>query len=183
MAFEDRPTRDVDARDHARATALLEAGEIEAGIAALQDLVTRRIWYFPGHVALGRIHRDRGEKLLALKHFSLALKFYPRRPELHIEFADHMVWECAIGMAKLYYQQALHVDPGNAEARAKLSELDGPAWTEAERGTFFVSYSDDAAPKRLHGCDANRERRKDEKEFPDISKLEEIALHELELAE
>ena len=183
MAFEDRPTRDVDAYDHARAIELIDAGDVEAGIVALRDLVTRRIWYFPGHLALGRIYRDRGEKLLALRHFSLALKFYPRRPELHIEFADHMVWERAIGMAKLYYQQALHVDPGNSEAAAKLAGLEGQEWTDEERGTFFVSYSDVAAPKRLHGPNTVQERRKDEREFPDIAKLQEVALQELMLAE
>ena len=183
MAFEDRPTRDEDARDHAEASDLIAAGQVEAGIAALQELVTRRIWYFPGHVDLGRLYRDRGEKLLALKHFSLALKFYPRRPELHIEFADHMVWERAIGMAKLYYQQALHVDPGNAEALAKLAALDGPQWTDEERGTYFVSYSGKAAPKRLHGPNVVQEKRRDEKEFPDIAKLQATALQELELAQ
>ena len=184
LAFEDRPTADADASDHAAALALVTAGQEEEGITALTDLVTRRIWYYPGHLSLAAIYRAKSQGLQALAHMKHALQHYPYRPELHIAFADHMVWEGAIGMAALYYRQALRLDPGNAEARDKLAALDGAAWTDEQRGTYFISYSNQAPPQRLPGTENTcGGKRRDEKEFPDIAKLEEIAQHELAAAQ
>ncbi|MFX7747849.1 hypothetical protein ABTK03_20945, partial [Acinetobacter baumannii] len=84
--------------------------------------------------------------------------------ELHVAFADHMIWEGAIGMARLYYRQALRLDPNHAEAQEKLAALDGPAWTDAQRRTYFISYSADAPPQRLGNAPEACGRRKDEKE-------------------
>ena len=183
LPFEDRPTQVEDERDYAAAIALLESGREEEGTTALVDLVARRKWYFPAQLALGEIAKARGEKLQALKYFSMALYLYPFRPELHIRFADHMVWEGALGMARLHYRQALRLDPDNREAQNKLAALDGPAWTDEQRRTYFISYSAAAPPQRLTVAAEACGRRKDEKEFPDIEKLEETARLEMALAE
>lgn len=183
LAFEDRPTRDADAAEHAAATSLLEAGHEDEAVARLVDLVTRRIWYYPGHLELAAIYRRRGCRMEALLHMKHALLHYPFRPELHIAFADHMVWEGAIGMARLFYRQALRLDPALIEARDKLADLDGPGWSDEQRRTYFVSYSGDAPPQRLGVPAEACGRRRDEKEFPDIAKLEETARLEMALAE
>ena len=183
LAFEDRPTQAEDARDYAAAVALLEAGREGEGVSALADLVARRKWYFPAQLKLGEIAKARGDRVAALKYFSRALYLYPFRPELHIRYADHMVWEGALGFARLHYAQALRLDPDNAEAQEKLADLDSSRWTDVQRRTYFVSYSADLPPQRLGAAAEACGRRKDEKEFPDIEKLEETARLEMALAE
>jgi len=124
----------------------------------------------------------RNDKFLALKHHMLALMHHPFAPERHITFADHMIWEGALGMARLHYLQALKLDPDNLEAAEKLASLDGDEWTCAQRATYFTSYSDKAPPKRLRDAPEACGRRRDEQEFPDIAKLEERAREEMALA-
>lgn len=86
-------------------------------------------------------------------------------------------------MARLFYRQALRLDPALIEARDKLADLDGPGWSDEQRRTYFVSYSGDAPPQRLGVPAEACGRRRDEKEFPDIAKLEETARLEMALAE
>jgi len=182
LRFEDRPTNEADGRAYKTAMDQLAAGQEQDGIAALEALASRHVWYFPAHLVLGEHYRAKNDKFLALKHHMLALMHHPFAPERHITFADHMIWEGALGMARLHYLQALKLDPDNLEAAEKLASLDGDEWTCAQRATYFTSYSDKAPPKRLRDAPEACGRRRDEQEFPDIAKLEERAREEMALA-
>lgn len=176
--FDKRPTRRQDDADYSAAVELLAAGRENDAIDALDALHMRQLDYYPAPLKLAEIYEAKGNRLMAARYCALAVMYNPYIPQLHIHFGDSNVTEEALGMARLHYSQALKLDPKNAEAAEKLAALQGPQWTDAQRDTFFTSYSEAAPPKRLHEQAPPNDRRR-ETEFPDIAKLEEQARLEL----
>jgi anaerobic magnesium-protoporphyrin IX monomethyl ester cyclase len=158
------------------AKALRAAGRDEEAVALLKKIIGRGNWYWPAHVELGHCYAAAGQNLSALRHYAVAVQHNPLHPKAHIAFADWQVKEKAVGMALLHYRQALQLDPDDAEAARKLRETEEGGWSEEERRTYFISYSDASAPQRLSPLPGVKPvHRKHEQDFPDIAKLEEEA--------
>jgi radical SAM superfamily enzyme YgiQ (UPF0313 family) len=170
--FEGRPSSDEDAVIFGSAQSALAEGREAEAIGLLEDLARRRVWHYPSHLLLSRIARDKGEKLAAMKHLKAALYRYPFEPMLHVAFADQMMLEGALGLARLHYQQALDLDPDYSGVEAKLADIQSRRWTDTDRATYFVSYSEKSAPARLGANDETKGLRRNEIEFPDIAQLE-----------
>lgn len=83
-----------------------------------------------------------------LKSIGVALQAHPFNPERHNDFADALVEIGAFGAARMHYQQALALAPGNERASAGIAFMDGPEVSDAQRATYFVSWSDDPPPVR-----------------------------------
>ena len=160
-----------------RAKSLIDAGDRRAAATVLHQIITRGAWYWPAQVELGHHYIAAGERPAAVRHYGAAVQENPYEPQCHVIFADLMVQERAIGLALLHYRQALLLDPENAEATRKLAALEAGNWSEEERATYFISYSQTPPPRRLEneegGCGG---KRKGEAEFPDIAALEIKAL-------
>jgi hypothetical protein len=54
----------------------------------------------------------------------------------------------------------------------KLADLESPKWTDEQRRTYFISYSDKSAPVRHSDGLEVKVLRRQEIEFPDIAELE-----------
>lgn len=173
--FEDRFIRaELDAL-FAQAKDL--AGEEKA--AALHEIIARGAWYWPAQVELGHHYLKVGNRPAAVRHYGAAVQSNPYEPRCHVVFADFLVKERAIGLAGLHYRQALLLQPENAEASAKLAEMEAGNRTEKERASYFVSYSEMPPPRRLETeRPENAGKRKGETEFPDIAVLELNALRQ-----
>jgi predicted Zn-dependent protease len=171
-SFEGRPSSNEDAAIFELAQSALADGRDAESIALLEDLTRRRVWHYPGHLLLSQIARDKGHTLEAMKHLKAALFRYPFEPMLHVAFADQMMRECALGLARLHYQQALHLDPSYPGVQEKLADIQSPRWTDEDRGTYFISYSEKSAPSRLRASEEAKALRRNEIEFPDIAQLE-----------
>ena len=76
------------------------------------------------------------------------VKRRPFDPDRHRDLADVLVQIGAHGAARMHYQQALALNPGDTRARARLSYIDGPSVSDAQRETYFVSWSDAPPPER-----------------------------------
>jgi len=172
QSFEGRPTSDEDAAVFYAAQAALAAGQREKAVAILVDLTERRVWHYPGHLLLSQIAREDGDNLQAMKHLKNALFRYPFDPMLHVAFADQMMNEGALGLAKLHYQQAIALEPEHPGVTEKLADLESPKWTDEQRRTYFISYSDKSAPVRHSDGLEVKVLRRQEIEFPDIAELE-----------
>lgn len=170
--FEGRPSSAEDAAVFKQAQEALAAGRKDEAVAILEDLTTRRVWHYPGHLLLSQIAKESGDALSAMKHIKNALFRYPFEPALHVAFADQMMNEGALGMAKLHYDQALILDPNHPGVQEKLADLASSKWTDEQRRTYFVSYSEKSAPVRLGESSEVKGLRRNEIEFPDIAELE-----------
>ena len=83
-----------------------------------------------------------------LRSFGAAVGRDPFNPEKHNDFANALVKIGAFGAARMHYQQALALDPGNERASSGIACIDGPSVTDKQRATYFVSWSDDPPPVR-----------------------------------
>ena len=82
------------------------------------------------------------------KSIGVALQKHPFNPERHNDLAEALVEVGAYGAARMHYQQALTLMPGNERAAAGIAFMDGPEVSDEQRMTYFVSWSDDPSPVR-----------------------------------
>lgn len=173
VRFEDRPEKPVLDAQFEQAKALIAAGRRNETPPMLHEMVGKAVWYWPAHVELGRFYASVGAGPSAVRHLGAAIQFNPFEPECHIAYAERMVEEGAVGLARLHYEQAQKLDPGNMDVLLALRDLENGSFTEEQQETYFISYSDAPAPQRLAGApQACGSRRRDEIEFPDIAQLE-----------
>ncbi len=181
MQLAGREPKVQDDEDFAAALELLRQGATAEARQRLEGIAARSPWHHDAHLELAKLHRQAGNRLLASRHSGLAVFHHPYRADLHLQYADCLLWEGAVGLARLHCLQVLKLEPGHTEAARMLARIDGAEYTDAERGIYFVSYSDLPAPVRLHDTSSlpSSERRKNETEFPDIARLELEARQEL----
>lgn len=83
-----------------------------------------------------------------LKSLGSALCLDPFNAERHNALAETLCEIGAHGAARMHYQQALMLQPGNRTATAGIAFIDSPQVSEQQRSTYFVSWSDDLPPHR-----------------------------------
>jgi len=84
----------------------------------------------------------------ALKSLGSALYGDPFNADRHCDFAEALEKLGAHGAARMHYEQALALQPGNERAAMGIAFIDGPQVTDQQRTTYFVSWSDAAPPQR-----------------------------------
>ncbi|TCS64731.1 B12-binding domain-containing radical SAM protein [Varunaivibrio sulfuroxidans] len=89
-----------------------------------------------------------------IKSVGGALQASPFDPQKHCNFAEALIGIGAYGAARMHYQQALLLSPDNSRAKAGLAVIDGPSVTDAQRRTYFVSWSDAPPPVRKENPEA-----------------------------
>jgi anaerobic magnesium-protoporphyrin IX monomethyl ester cyclase len=87
-----------------------------------------------------------------LKSFGVALCSNPFNPELHNDFAEALIKVGAHGAARMHYQQALALQPDNGRAWAGKDFVDSYDVSDGQRGTYFVSWSDEPPPARKNSA-------------------------------
>lgn len=73
----------------------------------------------------------------------------PLNPERHNDFADILAEVGAHGAARMHFQQALALNPGNIRASRGIDIIDGSNISDQQRSTYFISWSDDPPPARI----------------------------------
>ena len=104
-----------DALRHRLATALYGAGDEQAGVRELEDLLRRNPTYAKAHVSLGRIYNVKGRYKEAADRFSAALKIDPLTPEAHSGLGEALRVSGQPAAALPHYQRAIELDPAAAE--------------------------------------------------------------------
>ena len=104
--------------------------------------------YVPAKLRKGRIAHQIVTPEQMLKSVGVALQSYPFDPERHNDFAEALIEIGAHGAARMHYQQALALSPWNERALAGMAFVDGPEGSDAQRATYFVSWSDEPPPAR-----------------------------------
>jgi tetratricopeptide (TPR) repeat protein len=104
--------------------------------------------FIPARLLMGRFYRRVGPSEHMLKSFGAALGAMPFDPERHCDFAEALCEIGAHGAARMHYDQALALKQGDGRATAGIAYVDGPQVTDQQRGTYFVSWSDDLPPQR-----------------------------------
>lgn len=183
IRFEDRYLKPQFDAAVVEAMATMEAGKRSEGAKILHDVVRQAVWYYPAHIELGHYYTQKSAPLLAMRHYATAVQHNPYEPLCHVAYAEAMVREGAVGLAIQHYRQALRLAPDNAEVRERLAVLEMDKAYDADRGRYFISYSDAPIPQRLRGELVSCGKRKNEEEFPDIAKLEAEAENIIQAAE
>ena len=104
-----------DALRHRLATALYGAGDEQAGVRELEELLRRNPAYAKAHVSLGRISNVKGRYNEAVDRFSAALKIEPQSPEAHTGLAEALRVSGQPAAALPHYERAIDLDPSAPE--------------------------------------------------------------------
>lgn len=104
--------------------------------------------FIPARLLMGKFYRRVGPSEHMLRSFGAALGADPLNPDRHIDFADALVEIGAFGAARMHYEQALALRPGDGRASSGIAFIDGPQVSDQQRATYFVSWSDDPPPAR-----------------------------------
>ncbi|TCS64730.1 B12-binding domain-containing radical SAM protein [Varunaivibrio sulfuroxidans] len=111
--------------------------------------------FIPARLFMAEFYRRVGPAEHMLKSFGSALGMDPLSPDRHSDFAEALVEVGAHGAARLHYEQAINLNPDNERALSGLAYVDGPEVSDAQRQTYFVSWSDAPAPARNSSCRAS----------------------------
>ena len=111
-------------------------------------LLSLALSLFPTRFRAGKLTRKITTPEHMLKSIGVALGRAPFNPERHNDFADALVEIGAYGAARMHYQQALALAPGDERALAGIAFMDGAEVSDGQRATYFVSWSDDPPPAR-----------------------------------
>ena len=106
-----------------RALALIEAGELEAGIALLEEVTAEAPNLTAAHIDLGIAHRMAGELESAEKSLKTALELSPRHPVAHNELGIVQRRTGRFEEARSSYERALATYPDFHFARRNLAIL------------------------------------------------------------
>jgi anaerobic magnesium-protoporphyrin IX monomethyl ester cyclase len=102
--------------------------------------------FVPARLMMARFYRRHGPVEHMVKSYGAALGINPFEPDRHIDFADAMVDIGAFGAARMHYQQALMLTPGNERATTGMEFVDSSQVSDEQRMTYFVSWSDEPPP-------------------------------------
>jgi tetratricopeptide (TPR) repeat protein len=104
-----------DALRHRLGTALYGAGDEEAGVRELEDLLRRNPSYAKAHVTLGRIFNVRKRYKEAADRFSTAVQIDPLSPEAHSGLGEALRVSGQPAAALPHYERAIDLDPAAME--------------------------------------------------------------------
>jgi radical SAM superfamily enzyme YgiQ (UPF0313 family) len=109
-------------------------------------LISVGLTLIPTRLRAGRLSRSLASPEHRLKALGATLARVPFDSERHNDFADALVEVRAFGAARMHYEQALALKPGDERASSGISLIDGPRISDRQRATYFVSWSDDRRP-------------------------------------
>ena len=98
-------------------------GDTPEAIAQLQDLLKEEPKFIPGWMELGRIHRRRGDRQLALSTFTEALTFAPHHQSLNLELATEQLALNQVDDCQTTIDKILKINPKQEGALLKQGEL------------------------------------------------------------
>ena len=98
-------------------------GDTPEAIAQLQYLLKEEPKFIPGWMELGRIHRRRGDRQLALSTFTDALKFAPNHQVLKLELSAEKLCLNQFESCRQTLEDILKVNSKNPSALLRLGEL------------------------------------------------------------
>ncbi len=104
--------------------------------------------FIPARLMMGKFYRRVGPPEHMLKSFGAALGADPLNPDRHNDFADALIEIGAFGAARMHFEQALALNPEDERASSGITFIDGPKGSDQQRGTYFVSWSDEPPPMR-----------------------------------
>jgi len=104
--------------------------------------------FIPARLRKGKIYHQVTPPEHVLRSFGAAVGRDPFNPEKHNDFAGALVNVGAFGAARMHYQQAITLNPGDEMASSGIAYIDGPSVNDEQRATYFVSWSDDPLPMR-----------------------------------
>ena len=136
-----------------RAQALFEQGEYKDCHDIANALLGLAPSFIPARLLMGNFYRRVKTPEHMLRSFGAAVGMDPLNPDRHNNIAEALTEVGAYGAARLHYDQALQLAPGNERAIAGLARVDGPSITDQQRATYFVSWSNAGPPARP--ADAN----------------------------
>lgn len=110
----------------------------------------------PARLRVGKIYHQVVSPDHVLMSFGAAVGRDPFNPEKHNDFADSLVHVGAFGAARMHYQQALALKPDDERASSGIAYIDGPDVNDAQRVTYFVSWSDDPPPVRCECAESSQ---------------------------
>ena len=109
-------------------------------------LISVGLTLIPTRLRAGRLSRSLASPEHRLKALGATLARVPFDSERHNDFADALVEVRAFGAARMHYEQALALKPGDERASSGISLIDGPRISDRQRATYFVSWSDYRRP-------------------------------------
>lgn len=130
------------------AQALFERAEYKEAHDQANSLLGQAPDFVPARLFMGHFYRQLGPAEHMLKSYGSALGSRPFDPERHCDFADALLQVGAVGGARMHYKQALSLAPDHVRAQDAMLHVDGPAFSDEQRATYFVSWSDEAPPQR-----------------------------------
>lgn len=104
--------------------------------------------YVPARLRMGKMYHQVTPPEHVLRSFGAALGRDPYNSERHNDFAKALANVGAFGAARMHYQQALTLNPGDVKALSGITHIDSPEVSDKQRETYFVSWSDDSPPAR-----------------------------------
>jgi hypothetical protein len=110
--------------------------------------------FIPSRLRMGKMYHQVTPPEHVLRSFGAAVGRDPFNPEKHNDFADALANVSAFGAARMHYQQALALKPGDERASSGNTYIDGPELNDEQRATYFVSWSDDLPPARRERAEA-----------------------------
>ncbi len=130
------------------AEALFEEKKFKEGHDITNKLLGLAPSFVPARLLMGKFYRRVGPPEHMLKSFGAALGISPFNSERHNDFADALVEIGVHGAARMHYQQALSLSPGDERALSGIAFIDCSEVSDEQRATYFVSWSDDPPPVR-----------------------------------
>ncbi len=104
--------------------------------------------YIPARLRIGKIYRHMTPPEHVLRSFGAAVGRDPFNSESHNDFANALAKVGAFGAARMHYQQALALNPGDERALSGIAYIDSPEVNDKQRATYFVSWSEESPPAR-----------------------------------
>ncbi len=104
--------------------------------------------YIPARLRIGKIYRHVTPPEHVLRSFGAAVGRDPFNSESHNDFANALAKVGAFGAARMHYQQALALNPGDERALSGIAYIDSPEVNDKQRATYFVSWSEESPPAR-----------------------------------
>lgn len=148
-----------DATCHAQlrlAESLFEKENFKECHDVANSLLGRAPSFIPARLLMGKFYRRVGPSEHMLKSFGAALGTDPLNPERHLDFAGALVEVGAYGAARMHYEQALTLKPGDEAASSGIAFIDSSKVSDQQRATYFISWSEDSPPARRVPSVANR---------------------------
>jgi radical SAM superfamily enzyme YgiQ (UPF0313 family) len=102
----------------------------------------------PRRLAMHELARQVTSTEFVLKSLGSALCAESFDASRHCDFADALREIGAFGAARMHYEQALALNARDDRASTGLAYIDGPQVSDQQRGTYFVSWSDEPAANR-----------------------------------